>query len=197
MYRAREVDTENVSQNKFCEKSQKSQYLLKQYKISMSRTGWCWESRNRNRRWLGWATPEWSKRNSVGAFRQLQVTLYNRVKVYQNSFFEEITPVAVICSRGEPFYLGIMTHPHFRFLLSFLHRVSSSDLLQINSGPSLRVGIRLISLDRRKISTFLTGVIPGTFAVRFWNWAHYEIRARKGICQDRLSLTPLGKGVVT
>ena len=33
MYRAREVDTENVSQNKFCEKSQQSQYLLKQYEI--------------------------------------------------------------------------------------------------------------------------------------------------------------------
>ena len=30
-----------------------------------------------------------------------------------------------------------------------------------------RVDIRLISLDRRKISTFLAGVIPGTFAVRF------------------------------
>ena len=87
-------------------------------------------------------------------------------KVCQNSFFEEITPAAVICSRGEPFYLGIMTHPHFRFLISFLHRVSSSDLLQIYFGPSLRVDIRLISLDRRKISTFLAGVIPDTFAVR-------------------------------
>ena len=26
-------------------------------------------------------------------------------------FFEEITPAAVICSRGEPLYLGIVTHP--------------------------------------------------------------------------------------
>ena len=33
------------------------------------------------------------------------------MEVCQNSFFEEITPAAVICSRGEPFYLGIMTHP--------------------------------------------------------------------------------------
>lgn len=41
-----------------------------------------------------------SEANSGGAFRQLQLTLYNRVKVCQNSFFEEITPVAVICSRG-------------------------------------------------------------------------------------------------
>ncbi len=32
---------------------------------------------------------------------------------------------------------------------------------------SLRVNIRLISLDRRKISTFLAGVIPDSFAVRF------------------------------
>ena len=94
------------------------------------------------------------------------VAYCNMKKVCQNSFFEEITPAAVICNRGEPFYLGIMTHPHFRFLLSFLHRVSSSDLLQIKFGPSLRVDIRLISLDRRKISTFLAGVIPGTFAVR-------------------------------
>ena len=31
---------------------------------------------------------------------KLQLTLYNRVKVCQNSFFEEITPIAVICSRG-------------------------------------------------------------------------------------------------
>lgn len=30
---AREVDTENVSQNNFCDFSQKSQYLLKQYEI--------------------------------------------------------------------------------------------------------------------------------------------------------------------
>ena len=31
----------------------------------------------------------------------------------------------------------------------------------------MRVDIRLINLDRRKISTFLTGVISDTFAVRF------------------------------
>ena len=36
-------------------------------------------------------------------------------KVCQNSFFEEITPAAVICSRGEPFYLGTMTHPPIFF----------------------------------------------------------------------------------
>ena len=41
-------------------------------------------------------------------------------KVYQNSFFEEITPDAVICSRGEPFYLGIMTHP-LRFVGTVPH----------------------------------------------------------------------------
>ena len=39
------------------------------------------------------------------------VAYCNMKKVYQNSFFEEITPAAVICNRGEPFYLGIMTHP--------------------------------------------------------------------------------------
>ena len=61
----------------------------------------------------------------------------------------------------------------------------------------LRVDIRLISLDMCKISTLLAGVIPDTFAVRFWNWAHCEIRARKGICQDYLSMTPLGKRFVT
>ena len=38
---------------------------------------------------------------------------------------------------------------------------------RIKFGPSLRVDIRLISLDRRKISTFLAGVIPDSFAVRF------------------------------
>ena len=39
-------------------------------------------------------------------------------KVCQNSFFEEITPAAVICSRGEPFYLGTMTHPPIFSVLS-------------------------------------------------------------------------------
>ena len=38
---------------------------------------------------------------------------------------------------------------------------------RIKFGPSLRVDIRLISLDSRKISTFLAGVIPDSFAVRF------------------------------
>ena len=38
---------------------------------------------------------------------------------------------------------------------------------RIKFGPSLRVDIRLISLDRHKISTFLAGVIPDSFAVRF------------------------------
>ncbi len=31
----------------------------------------------------------------------------------------------------------------------------------------MRVDIRLISLDSRKFSTFLAGVIPDTFAVKF------------------------------
>ena len=31
----------------------------------------------------------------------------------------------------------------------------------------MRVDIRLISLDMRKISTLLAGVIPDTFAVKF------------------------------
>ena len=51
--------------------------------------------------------------------------------------------------------------------------------------------------DRRKISTFLAGVIPDTFAIKFWYLAYYEIRTTTGICQDHLSLTPLGKRLVT
>ena len=53
------------------------------------------------------------------------------------------------------------------------------------------------SMDRRKISTFLAGVILDIFAVRFWNWVHYEIGAATGICQDHLSMTPLGKRLIS
>ena len=48
------------------------------------------------------------------------VAYCNMKKVCQNSFFEEITPAEVICNRGEPFYLGIMTHP-LRFVGTMPH----------------------------------------------------------------------------